>query len=109
MIDEFNLDGAVVEQFGGTVARDFVHFVEPLPREPDRRPTVFDVEADLESAEGDFAVTVVGDRDRRRPTEVEMIAIPNVGLDDPPPSDELAVRRRAHAGVASSLGNRARL
>jgi hypothetical protein len=35
--------------------------------------------------------------------------IPDVGLDDPPAADELAVRRRAHAGVASSLGNRARL
>jgi hypothetical protein len=44
-----------------------------------------------------------------RPQRSKMIAIPNVGLDDPPPSDELAVRRRAHAGVASSLGNRARL
>ena len=80
-----------------------------FPREPDRRPAVFDVEAGLESAEGDFAATVVGDRDGRWPTEVEMIAIPNVGLDDPPTADECAVRWRAHAGVVSSLGNRARL
>ena len=47
--------------------------------------------------------------DGRWPTEVEMIAIPNVGLDDPPTADECAVRWRAHAGVVSSLGNRARL
>jgi hypothetical protein len=52
---------------------------------PTDEPAVFDVEAGLESAAGDFAATVVGDRDHRRPTEVEMIAIPNVGLDDPPP------------------------
>jgi hypothetical protein len=51
---------------------------------------------------------MVGDRDRRCPTEIEMIAIPDVGLDDPPTADELAVRC-AHAGVAASLGNRARL
>ena len=38
-----------------------------------------------------------------------MIAIPDVGLDDPPAADEFAVRWRAHAGVASSLGNRVRL
>jgi hypothetical protein len=30
-------------------------------------------------------------------------------LDDPPTADELAVRWRAHARVASDLGNRARL
>jgi hypothetical protein len=106
---EFDLDGAVVEQFGGTVAGDFVHFVEALPSEADRQPAVVDVEAGLESADGDFAATVVGDRDGRWPTEVEMIAIPNVGLDDPLTADELAVRWRAHAGVASNLGNRARL
>ena len=38
-----------------------------------------------------------------------MIAIPDVGLDDPPTADELTVRGRAHADVASSLGSRARL
>jgi hypothetical protein len=38
-----------------------------------------------------------------------MIVIPDVGLDDPPTADELTVRRRAQAGVASSLGSRARL
>jgi hypothetical protein len=38
-----------------------------------------------------------------------MIAIPDVGLNDPPTADELTVRGRAHDGVASSLGNRARL
>jgi hypothetical protein len=33
-----------------------------------------------------------------------MIAIPNAGLDDPPTADELAVRWRAHARVASDFG-----
>jgi hypothetical protein len=40
---------------------------------------------------------------------VEMIAIPNVGLDDPPAAVELAVRRRAHADAASSFGSGVRL
>jgi hypothetical protein len=62
VIGEFDLDGAVIEQFSGAVAGDLVHFVEALPGEADRRPAVFDVEAGLESAEGDFAATVVGDR-----------------------------------------------
>ena len=49
---------------------------------------VFDVEAGLKRAEGDFAAAMVGDRERRGPTEVEMIAIPDVGLNDPPTADE---------------------
>lgn len=67
MIGEFDLDRAVVKQFGGTVAGDLVHFVEALPGEADRQPAAFDVEAGLESAESDRAATVVGDRDGRSP------------------------------------------
>jgi hypothetical protein len=36
VIDEFDLDGAVIEQFVGAVAGDFVHFVEALPGEADQ-------------------------------------------------------------------------
>ena len=68
-----------------------------------------DVEPGLERAEGDFAATVVGDRDRRRPAQVEMIAVPDVGLDDPPAADELAIGRRGHVGAATSLVSRVRL
>jgi hypothetical protein len=39
----------------------------------------------------------------------EMIAIPNVGLDDPSAADELAVRRRVYADAANSFGSRVRL
>jgi hypothetical protein len=46
-IGEFDLDGAVVEQFGGAVAGDFVHFVEALPGESDLMAAIFDVEAGL--------------------------------------------------------------
>jgi hypothetical protein len=65
VIDEFDLDGAVVEQFGGTVAGDLIHLVEALPGEADRQPAVFDVKAGLENVEGDLAATVVGDREGR--------------------------------------------
>jgi hypothetical protein len=37
-----------------------------------------------------------------------MIAIPNVGFDDPPAADKFAVGGRAHADAANSLGSRAR-
>src|SRR3546814_6632288 len=42
--------------------------------------------------------------------EVEVVTIPQIGLDDPPAADQLAIHRCRHgAGSASSLGNRTRL
>ncbi len=38
-----------------------------------------------------------------------MIAIPDIGLDDPPAADQLAIGRRAYVAAAMSLGSRARL
>jgi hypothetical protein len=63
----------------------------------------------LEGAEGDFAVTASGDRNHRRPAEVEMVAVPNVGFDDAPAADKQTGCRRAHVGAATSLGKRTRL
>src|SRR5262249_36150141 len=42
-------------------------------------------------------------------TGSEMMAIANVGLDDPPAAVELAVRLCAHADAANSFGSRVRL
>jgi hypothetical protein len=42
-------------------------------------------------------------------TGSEMMAIANVGLDDPPAAVELAVRRCAHSDAANSFGSRVRL
>jgi hypothetical protein len=72
-------------------------------------PAIFDVEGGLERTEGDFAAAMFGVRDRRRSSEVEILAIPDVGFDDPPAADELAVRGRAHVAPAKSFGSRARL
>lgn len=46
---------------------------------------------------------------RSRPAEIEVVAIPKIGLDDPPATDELATGGRSHVGAAISLGSRARL
>jgi hypothetical protein len=59
-----------------------IHFVETFPGEADRRPAVFDIEPGLQRSQGDFAPSVVGDRDRRWSAEVEIIAIPDIGLDN---------------------------
>jgi hypothetical protein len=52
---------------------------------------------------------LLGHRQRRRAAQIEVSAVPDVGLDDPPAADQSAVRRCAHAGAARSLGSRARL
>ena len=106
---EDDLDEAVIEKFGGSFSGDFVALVESGSREGDGGPAVFDVERRLHGAEGDFAMVASPDRDRRRTAEVEIIAIPDVGFDDPPAADQLVVRRRAHCGTARSLGSRTRL
>ena len=60
-------------------------------------------------AEGNFTASVRSNEDRRRTAEVEILAIPDVGLDDPPAADEFAVHRRSHAGAAMSFGSRVKL
>ena len=109
MIGEDDLDGAVIEQFCMTLAGDFVHFVESGPCEEDRRGAVAEVERRLHRAEGDFATVASADGDRRGAAEVEIGAIPKIGLDDAPTADQLAVPRHAHAGTATSFGSRTRL
>jgi len=44
--------------------------------------------------------------DHGRPAEIEIIAIPQISLHDPPLANEFAVRGRAHPGAAMSLGGR---
>ena len=63
----------------------------------------------MQCAKGDLTVVVRSDGDRGGIDKVEMIAIPKIGLDDPPAADQLAVRRRTHVGAASNFGNRTRL
>jgi len=74
-------------------------------------PSAFAVanETGLQHAEGNFAAPVRSNKDRRWAAKVEILVVPNVGLDDPPAADEFAVHRRSHAGAAMSFGSRIRL
>jgi hypothetical protein len=82
-VGELNLDRAIVEEFGGSFAINLVALFATDPMEADRIASVFDFEAGLQGAEGDFAA-LRGDRQPRGAAEVEVSAIPEVGLDDPP-------------------------
>ena len=63
----------------------------------------------MHGAEGDFPAAVGSNGNHGWPAEIEIIAIPEIGLDDPPTADELAVGGRAHVGAAMSFGSRVRL
>jgi hypothetical protein len=108
VVCELDLDRAVVEKFGGSFAIDLVAFLASGRVEADRVARVFDFEAGFQGAEGDFAA-LRGDRQRRRAAEIEVSAVPEVGLDDPPAADQPAIRRGLHAQAFRSFGNRARL
>jgi len=58
----------------------------------------------LQRAEGDFAAPVRSNDYRRWPAEIEILAIPDVGLDDRPAADEFTAHRRSHADAATIDG-----
>ena len=72
--------------------------------------TVGEVQARLQRPEGDLAVAVGPNVEHGRPGEVEMAALPEIGRDDAPAADQLAIHRRAHGEApARSFGKRTRL
>ncbi|WEJ35637.1 hypothetical protein [Sinorhizobium prairiense] len=84
------LDRVIVEQFGMNVARNLVPFVKPGPRERHNGPVGSDIERRLDR-EGDIAMTVWRDGDCGRLSQLEIIQVPEIGLDDPPAADQAAV------------------
>jgi hypothetical protein len=101
------LDCAVLEEFGGSFAFDLVSVVASDLTEADRVTGIFDFEAGLQSAEGDFAASG-DDRERSRTAQIKVSAIPEIGLDDPPATDQAAVARSFHVEASVRLGRCAR-
>src|SRR5690606_12348130 len=109
MVVELDLQRAVVEEFGRSGTSDLVHVVVSLPLEGDVIVTIGEVEARLERAEDYLPMPVGTDDQHGRSAEVEMAPLPEVGRDDPPAADQLAIHRRAHGGApARSFGRRTR-
>ena len=108
MVGELDLEGAVVEKFGGSFSLDLIAFLASGPVETERVAGVFDFEGALQGAEGDLAA-LRSDYQRRRAAQIEMSSIPEIGLDDPPAADQSAVGRGFQAEASRSFGSRARL
>ena len=96
MAIEFDLQGAVFEEFGRPGASDLVHLVEPCPIERVVRIAVGEVEAGLEGAEGDDGSGMGADRAApsgcadRRPSAVD-VASPSGERGVLPAADRLPV------------------
>ena len=89
---------------------DLVHLVEAGPGEEDYRAAGLEREAGLQGTVGDLAMAVRADGHGGGGDQVEVVTIPQVGLDDPPAADEAAIHRRRHGEApANSLGSRTRL
>src|SRR3546814_6171570 len=102
VVGELDLECGVFLEFGGAGAANIVRLVETLPGEEHRGATVLEVEACLHGAEGDLAVAVGLDDQHGGLDQVQVVAVPDVGLDDPPAADQLAVHRRVHGGASAS-------
>ncbi len=76
MVTKFDVEGAVVVEFGRAVAANFVHFVKAVPGEEDDAWRIFAIETGVQRAEGDLAATVAVEGDVGWPDEIEMVSIP---------------------------------
>jgi hypothetical protein len=91
VVCELDLKGAVFKHFDRTGASDVVHLVEAFPGEEHHGAAVFEVETGLHGTEDDLAPAIGADGERGGSDQVEMGAIPYIGLDDPPAADDLLV------------------
>ena len=81
---ELDVQKAVILQFRSPAATDLVHFVRSLPSKESEAAGVLAVSAALHAAEGERAVSMTFIGHVGRFDEVEVLAIPQIGLDDPP-------------------------
>jgi hypothetical protein len=100
---QLDFEGAIVLQFGRAIARDLVAFVEAAPSEKNDSSAVFDFGGGLDGTEGKFCPTVTTHPEIGWPREIEVVAIPQIGFDNPPLADEFAGGRAHHGVDAISL------
>src|SRR6516164_2396361 len=102
---QLDFDGAVILQLGRSVSTNFVSLVKAAPAEKHDAAAIFEFARSIDGAENKFGPAVIGDLEIGRFDEIEVVAIPQIGLDDPPPANQLA-GRAGHGDAAMSLGAR---
>ena len=88
----FDHEGSVVLEFGGAGAGDLGHLVEPSPGEADLVGALINGEAGLHGPEGDLAFAIGPNDQGRRSAKVELVAVPEIRLDDAPAPDDRVLR-----------------
>ena len=88
-------------------AAHVVHLVEARPCEGDGAEGVSEVHAD--GSEGELAAAVLAEADAGGLDQVEIVAVPQIGFDDPPLADQRVGGRRSCGPSAISFGSRTRL
>jgi hypothetical protein len=83
--------------------------IESRPIEEHNALAVSEFEGGVDGAESKFAAAVLAKADVGRLDQIEVVAIPQIGLDDPPPADQFTARSGAHVAAAISFGARTRL
>ena len=63
----------------------------------------------VDDAEGELAAAVLGKGHVGRLDQIEVVAIPQIGLNDAPPAEQLTARGGIHVAAAISFGARTRL
>jgi len=106
---QLDFKGAIVLQFGRAIARDLIAFVEAAPSEKNDSSAVLDFGGGFDGTEGKFCPTVTTHPEIGWPRKIEIVAIPQIGFDNPPLAKEFAGGRAHHGADAISLGARTRL
>ena len=97
---QLNLERAVVLQFGGSVAADRIALVKAAPVKKDNAPAVFKLGGGVDCAKAKLGPAPSTDLQIGGSGEIEIVAIPQIGGDDPPAADDFATGWAAHAAPA---------
>jgi len=79
------------------------------PPERDDAGAIFEFGSGVDGAEGKLGPAVIADLEIGRFDKIEIVAIPKIGLEDPPPANQFARGWASHDNAAIALRARTKL